>query len=178
MRPSTITQSGTNRTFGDDEVIVSKTDLQGRLTYVNDVFLRVARYEEHEVIGKPHNMIRHPDMPRAVFGLLWREIQQGHEIFAYVKNLAADGAHYWVFAHVTPSYHRSQMIGYHSNRRLPHPSAVEAITGVYAQLVAEERRHSRPKDAIDASTALLGQLLADNNVTYDEFVWSITKVAV
>jgi len=178
MRPSTITQSGTNRTFGDDEVIVSKTDLQGRLTYVNDVFLRVARYDEHEVIGKPHNMIRHPDMPRAVFGLLWQEIQQGHEIFAYVKNLAADGAHYWVFAHVTPSYHYGQMIGYHSNRRLPHPSAVEAIAPIYAQLVAEERRHSRPKDAIDASTALLGQLLEDNNVTYDEFVWSITKVAV
>jgi PAS domain S-box-containing protein len=177
MRPSTITQTGASRTFGDDEVIVSKTDLQGRITYVNDVFLRVARYEEGDVIGKPHSIIRHPDMPRAVFGLLWQEIQQGHEIFAYVKNLAADGAHYWVFAHVTPSYRDGVMIGYHSNRRSPDRTAVAAISPIYATLLAEERRHSRPQDAIEASTALLGGLLEDHHVTYDEFVWSLTKVA-
>ena len=167
---------GENRTFGEDEVIVSKTDLQGRITYVNDVFLRVSRYEESEVMGKAHSIIRHPDMPRAVFGLLWKEIEAGREVFAYVKNLAADGAHYWVFAHVTPTYRGGRIVAYHSNRRSPDPAAVASITPIYAQLLAEERKHDHPKDALRASTALLGQVLANHHVTYDEFVWSLTKV--
>jgi PAS domain S-box-containing protein len=172
-----VTPTGISRSFGIDEVIVTKTDLQGRMTYVNDVFLRVACYAEHEVIGKPHNIIRHPDMPRAVFALLWNEIQAGREIFAYVNNLAADGANYWVFAHVTPTRSRGQIVGYHSNRRVPDAAAVRAITPVYRQLLDEERRHSHPVQAIDASTRLLGDVLADAGVTYDEFVWSLAGVS-
>ena len=171
MRPN-----GRSRSFGIDEVIVTKTDLQGRITYANDVFLRVAGYEEHEVIGKPHNIIRHPDMPRAVFALLWREIQAGNEIFAYVNNLAKDGANYWVFAHVTPTRVNGRIVGYHSNRRVPDRGALQAIEPVYRQLLAEERRHTHPVQAIDASTALLGRVLADAGLTYDEFVWSLTAV--
>jgi PAS domain S-box-containing protein len=177
VRAATVVRpTGRSRTFGVDEVIVTKTDLQGRLTYVNDVFLRVAGYAEHEVLGKPHNIIRHPDMPRAVFGLLWREIQAGNEIFAYVDNLAKDGANYWVFAHVTPTRAKGRIVGYHSNRRVPDRSAVEAIQPVYRQLLAEERRHQHPVRAIEASTELLGQILADAGMTYDEFVWSLTGV--
>jgi PAS domain S-box-containing protein len=176
MRPGTIAPTGVNRTFGADEVIVSKTDLQGRITYVNDVFLRIAKYPEAEVIGKPHSLIRHPDMPRAVFGLLWSEIQAGREIFAYVKNLAADGAHYWVFAHVTPTFQHGRIVGYHSNRRSPDVGAIRDIEPVYATLLAEERRHAKPTDALHASTALLETVLEDKGITYDEFVWSITKV--
>jgi PAS domain S-box-containing protein len=171
-----IRPTGRSRSFGIDEVIVTKTDLQGRLTYVNDVFLRVAGYDEHEVLGKPHSIIRHPDMPRAVFGLLWREIQAGNEIFAYVDNLAKDGANYWVFAHVTPTRVNGRIVGYHSNRRVPERSAIEAIQPIYRQLLAEERRQQHPVRAIEASTELLGQILADAAMTYDEFVWSLTGV--
>lgn len=170
---SGIRPTGRSRTFGRDEVIVTKTDLQGRITYANDVFLRVAAYDEHEVIGRPHNIIRHPDMPRAVFGLLWQEIQAGREIFAYVNNLASDGVNYWVFAHVTPTWSNGRMVGYHSNRRVPDLAAVHTIEPVYAQLLAEERRHAHPVRAIEASTALLGRVLDDAGVTYDQFVWSL-----
>lgn len=175
MRTATMAPTGAMRTFGREEVIVSKTDLQGRITYANDVFLRIAQYDEDEVIGKPHNLIRHPAMPRCVFALLWQEIEAGREIFAYVENLAKDGASYWVFAHVTPTFVNGRIVGYHSNRRSPDASAVAAISPIYAALVAEEQRHSNPKDAIRASTAILGQALADKSMTYDQFVWSLTK---
>ncbi len=104
MRATRVRPSGIERTFGDHEMIVTKTDPRGVITYANDVFLRVSAIPEHEAVGHPHNVIRHPDMPRAVFKLLWDTLEEQKEIFAYVVNLAADGAHYWVLAHVTPSY--------------------------------------------------------------------------
>ena len=99
-----IRPTGEERTFGADELIVSKTDPRGVITYANDVFLRVSGYDMDEVVGRPHNLIRHPDMPRAVFQLLWDTLTERRELFAYINNLASDGAHYWVLAHVTPSY--------------------------------------------------------------------------
>ncbi len=175
VRSSDIRPTGVERSFGQDELIVTKTDLRGRLTYCNDVFLRVSAYPEHEMLGQPHSVIRHPDMPRAVFGLLWDALRDGREIFAYVVNLAGDGAHYWVFAHVTPSRDATgRVVGYHSNRRVPSPRALEVVRPLYRQLLAEEARHSRPADAIAASTALLEATLASAGQTYDEFVWAIT----
>lgn len=174
---TTIQPTGVERTFGHDELIVSKTDLKGRLTYVNDVFLRVSAFDEGDVIGEPHNVIRHPAMPRCIFGLLWDTLQAGKEIFAYVVNLATDGAHYWVFAHVTPSFDASgRAIGYHSNRRVPDPAAVAACVQLYARLVAVEKQHAKPADAIAASAAELQTELAKRGQTYDEFVWSISGV--
>jgi PAS domain S-box-containing protein len=177
MHRSLIRPSGIERSFGVDEVIVSKTNLQGHITYVNDVFLRVSAYDEDQVLGKPHNIIRHPDMPRAIFGLLWSEIQAGREIFAYINNLASDGVNYWVFAHVTPSRSGGQIVGYHSNRRVPGPGSIEAIGPIYASLLVEERRHSQPKQAVEMSTKLLTQILDDRGTTYDEFVWSLAGVS-
>jgi PAS domain S-box-containing protein len=176
MAVTTVVPTGAQRSFNVDEVIVSKTDLQGRITYVNDVFLRVAQYKEADVLGKPHNIIRHPDMPRVVFSLLWQEIQAGREIFAYVNNLAADGVSYWVFAHVTPTFNGPQIVGYHSNRRVPDPGAVRKIEPIYHALVSEERKFSRPSEAIEASGALLNATLRDAGVTYDEFVWSLAGI--
>jgi len=174
VRPSGIRPTGVERTFGTEEIIVSKTDAKGRLTYANDVFLRVSGYTEHEVIGQPHSMIRHPEMPRIVFKLLWDTITAGEEIFAYVNNLAADGAHYWVYAHVTPSSPRgSRAGGYHSNRRSPDRAAVGTVVPLYRELYAAEQRHARPADAMAASGALLDARLASLGLTYDEFVWSL-----
>src|SRR5689334_2578922 len=102
MRATRTRPTGVERTFGADEIIVTKTDPRGVITYANEVFLRVSALTEAEAAGQPHSIIRHPDMPRAVFKLLWDTLGERQEIFAYVKNLAADGAHYWVFAHVTP----------------------------------------------------------------------------
>ncbi|GAA0320629.1 PAS domain-containing protein [Kineococcus aurantiacus] len=169
-----VRPTGQERTFSADELIVSKTDPRGLITYANDVFLRVGAFERHEVIGQPHNLIRHPDMPKAVFKLLWDTVSSGHELFAYVNNLAADGANYWVLAHVTASKDASGRItGYHSNRRRPAPEGVRAASGLYDVLLAEERRHGTGKAAVEASSALLTRMLAERGTTYEEFVWSI-----
>lgn len=174
MRSASVAPTGVERSFGDDEIIVSKTDPKGIITYANDVFVRVSAYTEPELMGQPHNIIRHPDMPRAVFRLLWDTLQAGREIFGYVLNLAADGAHYWVLAHVTPTFDDAgRIIGYHSNRRTPNRSGLDKIKPVYDLLLAEESRHASARDAVPASVALLEHTLADLGVAYDEFVWSL-----
>lgn len=169
-----IEPTGRERTFGENEIIVSKTDLKGRITYANDVFLRVAGYRASEVIGQPHSMIRHPEMPRCVFQLLWDTIQKGEEIFAYVVNMARNGDHYWVFAHVTPTFDDAgRILGYHSNRRLPDRAVVDRIRPIYAQLLAEEQKHASKKDAIAASTQLLLQVLDKVGMSYAEFAFRV-----
>jgi PAS domain S-box-containing protein len=177
MRKSDVVPTGVERTFGGDEIIVTKTDLRGVITYANDVFLRVSAFDEVDVVGRPHNVIRHPDMPRCIFDRLWATLQDGREMFAYVVNLAQDGAHYWVLAHVTPSTDRTgARVGYHSNRRVPSRAALDRVQPLYRRLVAEEHRHPRPADALAASTALLDAELADAGLDYDEFVWSLAGV--
>mgnify|MGYP000930242391 CR=1 FL=1 len=171
---SSIQPTGVERTFGEDEIIVSKTDLQGRITYANDVFLKISGYRLGDVLGKPHNLIRHPEMPRSIFHLLWSRIQQGEEIFAYVVNLASNGDHYWVFAHVTPTFNAAGTItGYHSNRRFPDREAVDRIKPIYAQLLAEERRHAGKKDGIAAASRHLEALLEKSGMSYGEFAFSV-----
>ena len=169
-----VAPTGEARTFAPDELIVSKTDLRGVITYANDVFLRVSRYELDEVIGRPHNLIRHPEMPRAVFALLWQTLSEGRELFAYIDNLASDGAHYWVLAHVTPSYSPDgAVVGYHSNRRRPSPGAIRTVTPLYRRLVEEERRHPHAKAAVAASSRLLDELVAAEAGSYEEFIWAV-----
>lgn len=170
----TVQPSGVERRLEPDDLIVSKTDLRGVITYANESFLRVSRYAEDEVLGQPHNLIRHPDMPRGVFALLWDTVAAGQEVFAYVDNLAADGANYWVLANVTPTFDPGgTVIGYHSSRRAPAPQAIAGVRPVYDLLLTEERRHPNARAATAASSALLSSLLAERAMSYDEFVWSL-----
>ena len=162
--------------FSADEIIVSKTDLKGRITYANDVFCRVAEMSTSEALGKPHNIIRHPDMPRAIFKLLWDTLQSGKEIFAYVKNMSVTGKYYWVLAHVTPSYDRANnIIGYHSNRRSPNAAGIQNVLPLYQKLQQEEARHSSPKEALERSFALLEEEIAASGKSYDEFIWGMVS---
>lgn len=178
VRASPVVPSGVERTFGPNETIVTKTDIKGVITYANKVFLRVSALSEAEAIGKPHNLIRHPEMPRAVFKLFWDTLQDRQELFAYVVNLAADGAHYWVHAHVTPSVgERGQVVGYHSSRRKPGRSAVAAAQDLYRRLSAEERRHAGAKEGLDASYSMLQSILRERGQTYDQFVWELTNAS-
>lgn len=179
MPRTSIRPTGVERTFGLNELIVSKTDLQGRLTYVNDVFMRVSCYEEHELIGRPHNIVRHPDAPRAVFRYLWEVIQGGQEVFVYLNNLASDGAHYWVLAHVTPSTdQQGNIVGYHSNRRTPSASAVAEAESLYTTVLAAERAQTDPVRSIEAGTECLNRRLSELGTTYDEWFWDITARSV
>lgn len=165
--------TGRERPWGAEEIIVSKTDLKGHITYANDVFIRVAEMEENELLGKPHNVIRHPGMPRCIFKLMWERIQSKQEIFAYVNNLAKSGDNYWVFAHVTPNFAPTgNVTGYTSFRRKPLSEQVRLIAALYEDLVGEETRHSSPKDGLAASYALLEQTLKTKGLSYDEFLFS------
>ncbi|MGY1733426.1 PAS domain-containing protein [Geodermatophilus sp. SYSU D01045] len=169
-----VRPTGEERTFAAEELIVSKTDPRGVITYANDVFLRVGAYSLDEVIGRPHNLIRHPEMPRAVFKLLWDTLAARQELFAYINNLAADGAHYWVLAHVTPSYGADgSVVGYHSNRRRPSRRAVDRVRPIYERLLAEERRHPDARAAVAASSELFDRLIAEHAASYEDFVWSV-----
>lgn len=175
MRPASVVPTGVERTFRDDQIIVSKTDPRGILTYVNELFVDISGYAEEDLIGKPHNVIRHPDMPRTIFRLLWDRISEGEEIFAYVMNMSADGGHYWVLAHVTPTFdHQGRIVGYHSNRRTASRAALDVIRPLYDRLLGEERRHQNTPTAIEQSMALLKATLEQSGLTYDEFVWSLS----
>lgn len=175
MGESAAALTGVERTFESDEIIVSKTDIKGRLIYTNQTFLQVADYTEAEVIGQPHSMIRHPDMPRCIFKLLWDTISDGQELFAYVVNRTKFGDHYWVLAHVTPTFEEDgkTIKGYHSNRRVPSAEALEIIKPLYAELKAEEDRHPNRKDGMNAAYQMLLGKLADAGMEYDEFILSI-----
>lgn len=158
--------------FDDDEIIVSKTDLTGKITYANDVFLRIAGYKEAEVLGQPHSLIRHPDMPRSIFKLLWDTISAGGEIFAYVMNRCKNGDHYWVLAHVTPSRNTARdIVGYHSNRRVPNREILEGtIIPLYDQLRAKEQSFENRKQGLEAASADIDELLRQKGLAYDEFI--------
>ena len=174
MRVLSVPPTGVECFFGEDEIIVSKTDARGIITYANDVFLRVAGFTEQEVLGQPHNVIRHPSMPQAVFRLLWQTIEAGNEIFAYVVNQTKNGDHYWVFAHVTPTFDAEGRIsGYHSNRRVPGREAIQRIEPIYAALLAEEKRTGGGEAGIRASMKMLTDHLASANVDYEQFVFAL-----
>ena len=168
-----IKPSGVERFFREDEVIVSKTDLKGRLTYVNRVFINLSGYQESELLGEPHSLIRHPDMPRSVFKLLWDTLGAGREIFAYVVNMSKNGDHYWVLAHVTPCYDMNgKLIGYHSNRRSPRSEALAIIRPLYSTLLQIEQKNGR-KEGLEASEKFLNEMLESKKTTYDEFILNI-----
>lgn len=100
----------------ENELIVSRTDLKGNITYANETFARISGYEIDELIGKPHNIVRHPDMPSAIFKELWQTLKQGEIWRGYVKNLRKDGGYYWVYAEVSGVYKEGQLVEYKSMR--------------------------------------------------------------
>lgn len=174
MARSDVYLTGVERTFGADEIIVSKTDPKGRIIYANEVFLHLASYSEREIIGQPHSIIRHPAMPRCVFKLLWDTIQAGKECFAYVLNRAKTGDHYWVLAHVTPTFDATgTIVSYHSNRRSPRREAVAKAEALYRELLAVEAEFEDRKQGMEAGFKALVDKLQALGVPYDEFVFAL-----
>lgn len=137
--------------FAANEIFFSRTDERGVIRAFNDVFLRIADYTATDLIGAPHRIIRHPDMPKGVFHLLWEGIKAGHPIGAYVKNRARDGLYYWVYALITPIDG-----GYLSVRIKPCADLLPVIEAEYAALLAAEAAGLSP----EASAATLCARLA------------------
>ncbi|SIO04967.1 PAS domain S-box-containing protein [Sulfurivirga caldicuralii] len=168
-KSSPIAPTGVRHTFDEDVILVSKTDTHGTIKYANPAFCQIAGYSEEELLGQPHNIVRHPDMPRIVFKLLWEHIQSGHEFWGYVKNLSRDGGYYWVFAHVTPTFDTAgTIIGYHSDRRAPKESALAKVEQLYATL-----RKLEAQGGMAAAEAFLNDMLDKEGSRYDEFVFSL-----
>ncbi len=166
--------AGDERKLGENDLIVSKTNLKGHISYANDVFLDIADFSLKEVINKPHSMIRHKAMPRCIFQLLWEYLQDGREIFAYVVNATKKNNYYWVFAHVTPSIDaKGKITSYHSNRRRASEKAIAAIKDLYDVLLTEEKSHASRKEGQKAGYALLMDILKQKGLDYDEFILSL-----
>lgn len=161
------------RVMRDNDFIVSKTDLKGRITYANKIFVEFSGFTQEELFKQQHNIIRHPDMPRAVFHLLWKNLQSGQEFNGYVKNMSKDGSFYWVFANVTPSYDNNKnIIGYYSVRRKASQQAVAIIEPIYKEMLAAEKT-AGAKNAIEVSIGLMSAKLEQQGVGYDQFALSI-----
>ena len=159
----------TEKTFPENEMIVSKTDLKGKILYGNELFIQMSEYSEGELLGQPHNIIRHKDMPKIIFKYLWETLQKGEEVNAYVVNESKYGNFYWVFANVTPSFDESgKIIGYHSARRKPRKEAIEAIKPIYELLLNAEK-----EGGVEKSAKLLHDFLEEKGVSYEEFIFSI-----
>ncbi len=159
----------------ENDFIVSKTDTAGRLSYCNRIFIEFSGYSEQELLGQQHNIIRHPDMPRSVIHLLWQTLKSGEEFFGYVKNMTKEGAFYWVFATVTPSYSvddSNTIIGFFSVRRKPDLNKLKIIEPVYQQMLDAEKT-AGSRDAISAGTQVLTEIIEPTGKDYREFILSL-----
>lgn len=167
--------TGCEHIIQDNEILVSKTDLKGRITYANTTFLKFSGYSKRQVMGAPHNIVRHPHMPKYVFKLLWDTLAEKKEVFAYILNRSANGDHYWVFAHVTPSRDSAdRIVGYHSNRRSINRKVVDTVIApLYDGLLRAEQRHSNPNEGMAASAKMMADTLTGMGKSYDEFIFSL-----
>ena len=153
------------------KIIVSKTDRYGKIQYVNDYFCEVAGYEEEEIIGMPHSILRHPDMPRAIFYLMWQSIQKGNNITAVVKNLAKSGEYYWVTTDFEIIRDNNNEINeYIAYRR---PASKMAIAGV--EELYEKLLHIEKKSGMEQSLLYLQGFLDVRHVTYQKLMEELVK---
>ncbi len=125
--------------FPAGELIVSQTDPSGVITMCNDAFVLMSGYSRNELLGAPHHILRHPDMPAVAFQGLWDTIAKGEKWHGYVKNLRRDGGFYWVYATVVPNIRAGKLVGYSSVRREPSRARVRESAALYERLLAEER---------------------------------------
>lgn len=170
-----ITPTQKETVLKEDEMIISKTDLKGKITYANRTFMAISQLSELELLGIQHNIIRHPDMPRGAFKMLWDSLQNNEEYFAYVKNICKDGGFYWVLANITPDYdEHGNVLGYYSVRRRPSPEAITAVTPIYAKMLEIESKHS-PKEALTKSLEFLHSHLNEMGLTYNQFIYGLMQ---
>lgn len=124
----------------DGRSLISETDLKGVITFVNRKFVEMTGYSKEEAIGQPHNMLRHPDMPKAAFEGMWKMIKSGQIWDGYVKNLRKDGRYYWVVVHIVPKKdEEGNIIGYIASRKMPDRTELQRIEKQYAEMLEAEK---------------------------------------
>ena len=157
------------------DLIVSKSDAEGNITYTNPIFMKISGYTQAELLEKPHSILRHPDMPKVIFKYLWENIQLGNDVVAYVKNLCKDGGYYWVLATVRVAKNPDGSFrNYLSTRKAISDSAKKTVSAFYAKLLAVEK-----SDGVDASQKVLEDFLSQNAVTdtlsFNNFMTELNK---
>jgi aerotaxis receptor len=138
----TVYTTEVEKAFPEGRLIVSRTDLDGIITHANDAFVEMSGYSREELIGAPHHILRHPDMPKIAFKGLWDDMAARKKWHGYVKNLRKDGAYYWVYATAVPNIRNGEVVGYTSVRRKPSRTRINELIPVYAQWLADEKAAS------------------------------------
>lgn len=157
----------------EGDLIVSKTDVKGKITYANRSFMSISGYSERMLLGEPHNVIRHSDMPRGVFRMMWQMLQNGEEFFGFVKNRCLDGSFYWVFANVTADLDlQGELQGYFSVRRQPPRSALPLCEDIYRQMRDIETKHPG-NEGVNRSIAWLQEQINSMAPTFNEAMISL-----
>ncbi len=165
----------------DEEIILdmtkyieSQTDTKGIITNCNDYFAEISGYNKKELIGQPHSIVRHPDMPRIIFKLLWDRIQNGHNITAVIKNLAKDGRYYWIFTHfeIIRDINTKKITGYRAYRKYVSKHIAVVLLPLYKKLVEIEK-----KGGMKESEKYLNEFLAEKgeDITIDNLMEEIHK---
>jgi len=171
MKKPNITPINKETFLKEEDFIVSKTDLKSRILYGNKIFIDISGYTEEELLGSPHNILRHPDMPRCAFKSLYEHIQNGKEWFGYVKNLKKDGGFYWVFANISPTFNANKtIIEYYSVRRKPKEGFKNIIEPLYSKLKSIEQ-----SSGMDGSYNTLNELLTQKGMNFNELMIKIQK---
>jgi PAS domain S-box-containing protein len=170
MKDRSIIPQTHERLMRDGEYIVSSSDLTGRITAVNDILIEYSGYSEAELTGRQHNILRHPDMPRAMFWLIWETIRHGEDFQGYVKNLCKDGGFYWVHARISPQFdEEGHPTGYQSVRRKPARRAVEKVADLYQRMLAAEAAVGAA-EAVEAGLKVLQSELVAQQLAYEQWV--------
>lgn len=169
--------TGIQTEFARNTILVSKTNPNGVIIYANPDFCRIAGYPLEFLVGKPHNLIRHPEMPRAVFSLMWETLKAQQEFFGYVVNRCADGNHYWVFAQAVPDIdpESGETISFHSTRRWADPASCRRAMDVYRMLLEAEAPERSPRQAVLAGRKALDDILHRAGMTYEQWAFSLSN---
>ena len=167
-----ITPTDVEHPVTNVDIIVSKGDEKGDITYANPIFFKLAGYTQAELLEKPHSIIRHPDMPKIIFKYLWDTIKSGKDVKAFVKNLCKDGGFYWVFAHVRVATNLDGSFrNYVSTRKGMSSGARAVIEPLYKELLEAEQ-----SGGMDASLPILEAFLKDNGASLDTFNDAMQKI--
>ena len=171
MRKPPITPIEKEVKLKEEDFIVSKTDTKSKILYGNKMFIEISGYSEEELLGKPHNILRHPDMPRCAFKILYDHIQNGKEWFGFVKNLRKDGGYYWVFANISPTFDNSgNIVEYYSVRRKPREGFRYIIEPLYQHLKSIEA-----SEGMEGSLEAVEELLKKKGMNFNELMIKIQK---
>ena len=161
------TPTGKEIKLSSKRYIVSKTDAKGIIEYGNDYFMEISGYSQEELIGKPHSIVRHPDMPKVAFKMMWDRIKQGKNFIAVVKNLSKNGDHYWVVTEFEPKIDAisNEIVSHTAFRKAAPQKAIDTMAPIYAKLLEIEE-----EGGMVESEKYLRNFLEENNTTYDDFI--------